>query len=317
MRANLYASGTVACHACLVRVGAVDQRVERADVEVPVPGPDEVALEVHAFGVGVHDRYFIPPEVPFPYVIGLEAAGIVTSMGAGVHGVAVGDRVMATTIMNPKGGTWAESAVVDHRGLAPIPDELDFTMAAAIPVAGDAAVECVHTLGLKSGQTLYVAGASGAIGTLVVQLAAQRGVRVAGAASTANHDYVRSLGAELAVDYRDPEWIDAVRAWAPGGVDAALATQPGTPATSQAAVRDGGHLVSVSGDPCPSERGILVEQFPHRPDVGKDMAQLVEAIARGKIQLEIEHVYAFEDALSALEKTETRHARGKLVVQVS
>lgn len=102
---------------------------------------------------------------------------------------------------------------------------------------------------------------------------------------------------------------------APGGVDAALAIQPGTPATSQAAVRDGGHLVSVSGDPCPSERDILVEQFPHRADVGEDMAQLVEAITSGRVHLEHERVYAFNDALAVLDKTETRHVRGKLVVQ--
>ncbi|NVI91246.1 NADP-dependent oxidoreductase [Actinomadura sp. BRA 177] len=299
-----------------VRIDTVDQRVELADVEVPSPDADEVALEVHAFGVGVHDRYFISPEVAVPYVIGLEAAGVVTAVGSAVHGVAVGDRVMATTMMNPKGGTWAESVVVNQRGVAPIPDEFDFTTAAAIPIAGDAAVECMHTLGMQPNQTLYVAGASGAIGTLVVQLAAQRGVRVVGAASPANHDYVRSLGAELAVDYRDPAWADAVRAWAPGGVDSALAIQPGTPASSRAVVRDGGHLVSVSGDPCPSERGIFVEQFAHRPDVGADMAELVEAIAHGRINLEIERVYAFDEALAALEKTETRHARGKVVVEV-
>ncbi len=107
-----------------------------------------------------------------------------------------------------------------------------------------------------------------------------------------------------------------MRAWAPGGVDSALAIQPGTPASSRAVVRDGGHLVSVSGDPCPSERGIFVEQFAHRPDVGADMAELVEAIAHGRINLEIERVYAFDEALAALEKTETRHARGKVVVEV-
>ncbi len=299
-----------------VRIDAADQGVELDDVEVPSADADEVALEVHAFGVGVHDRYFIPPEADFPYVIGLEAAGVVTAVGDAVHGVGVGDRVMATTVMNPKGGTWAESVVVNQRGVASIPDAMDFTTAAAIPIAGDAAVECMHTLGVHPSETLYVAGASGAIGTLVVQLATQRGVRVVGAASPANHDYVRYLGAELVVDYGDPAWVEAVRTWSPGGVDAALAIQPGTPASSQAVVRDGGHLVSVSGDPCPSERGIVVEQFAHRSDVGTDMAELVEAIANGRIHLEIERVYAFDEALAALEKTETRHARGKLVVEV-
>lgn len=316
MRANLDAYDTFWVHEGLCEVDAVDQRVELADIDVPTPDVGEVAIEVHAFGVGVHDRYFIPPNVAFPYAIGLEAAGVVTEVGTGVHGLAVGDRVMATTSMNPKGGTWAESVVVNQRDVAPVPDELDLTTAAAIPIAGNAAVECMSTLRMQPNETLYVAGASGAIGTLVVQLAAHRGVRVAGSSSSTNHDYILSLGAELAVDYRDPAWTDSVRAWAPGGVDAALAILPGTPTSSQTVVRDGGHLVSVSGDPCPPERGILVEQFAHRPDVAADMAHLVEAIAGGRIHVEIERVYAFEEALAALEKTETRHARGKVVVEV-
>ncbi len=81
-------------------------------------------------------------------------------------------------------------------------------------------------------------------------------------------------------------------------------------------VRDGGHLVTVSGDPCPTERGVQVEQFPHRSDGNRDLAVLVDDIGAGRIRLVLEHVYPFEQALRALEKTETRHARGKLAVTV-
>lgn len=274
-------------------------------------------MVVHAFGVGVHDRQFIPQSGPFPYVIGLEAAGVVSATGRDVHGVDVGDRVMVSTNMNPNGGTWAEHVVVAQRGVTRIPDGLDFTVAAAIPIAGDAAVETMHTLDMKRGETLFIAGASGAIGTLVVQMATRRGIRVAGSASAENSGYLRSLGAELAVDYRDASWPEQVRKWAPGGVDAALAIQPGTPGPTMEVVRDGGHLVAVSGDPCPSERGIRVEQFPHRADSSDDMARLVNDIATGRLHLELERIYPFDGALSALEKTETRHARGKVVVQVN
>ncbi|MGH3447361.1 MAG: zinc-binding dehydrogenase, partial [Nocardioidaceae bacterium] len=75
-------------------------------------------------------------------------------------------------------------------------------------------------------------------------------------------------------------------------------------------------LVTVSGDPCAPKRGIRVEQFPHRADPSKEMAELVTDISTGRIRLVLEHVYPFDQALSALEKTETRHARGKLVVKV-
>lgn len=169
---------------------------------------------------------------------------------------------------------------------------------------------------MTRGQTLFIAGASGAIGTLVVQMAAEAGIRVAGSASAENAGYLKSLGAELAVDYRDANWPEQIRAWSPGGVDAALAIQPGTPGSSIEVVRDGGHLVAVSGDPCPPQRGIRVEQFPHRADTSEDMARLVADITAGRLHLEIERVYPFTEGLSALEKTETRHAKGKVVVRV-
>lgn len=139
---------------------------------------------------------------------------------------------------------------------------------------------------------------------------------MAGSASTANHDYLRLFGADLAVDYRDPTWADQVREWSADGVDAVLAIQPGTAEPSLRVVRDGGHLVTVSGDPCPSERGIHVEQFQHRANAKPEVAELVTEISTGRTRMVIEHVYPFEQALTALEKTETRHARGKLVVSV-
>ncbi len=290
--------------------------VVEADVPAPEPGPDEVLVAVAAFGVGIHDRYFIPGDARFPYVIGTEAAGVVAATGSGVPDVARGDRVMLTSVLNPKGGTWAELAAVAARSLVPLPAGLDLTTAAGIPIAGDAAIECLHTLDLSPGDALFVAGASGAIGTLLVQMATARGVRVAASASARNQDYLRGLGAELAVDYGDPGWQQRVRDQWPGGVDAALAIQPGTGVASQFVVREGGRVVTVSGDPFEPERDLRVEQFAHRDDIRDELAELAAAIAAGRIRLVLERVYAFADAVAALEKTETRHARGKLVVTV-
>lgn len=297
-----------------VRVDGDSQTVELVDIPAPVPEGGQVAVSMEAFGVGIHDRYFIKADGPFPYVIGIEGSGIVSSLGPDVTGIEIGDRVMVSTSMHPKGGTWAEIAVAEQSGIRPMPDALDFITAAGFPVAGGTAVESFHALGLKPGETLYVAGASGAIGTLVVQMATQLGARVVGSASAANHDHLRSMGAEHTVDYHDADWPDQVRAWAPGGVDAALAIQPGTAPSSQSVVRDGGRVITVSGDPCPGERGIRVEQFTHRPDSGQERDALVDDITAGRIHLVLEHVYPFAEALTALEKTETRHARGKLVV---
>lgn len=240
---------------------------------------------------------------------------MIDQVGAAVTEFGPGDRVVLSSALNPKGGTWAEFVVVGEEALTRVPDGMDFTTAAGVPIAGKSAVETVHTLDLRRGNTLFVAGASGAIGTLVVQMAAARGVRVAGSASARNHDYLLSLGAEKAVDYRDSDWTEQVRRWAGGdGTDAALAIQPGTGVPCQFVVRERGHVVTVSGDAFEPERDVRVEQFPHRADVRDELTDLLSAIVDGRIRLVLDRVYPFAEAVSALEKTETRHARGKLVV---
>lgn len=110
-------------------------------------------------------------------------------------------------------------------------------------------------LDLHAGESLFIAGASGAVGTFAIQLAAKRGVRVAGSASEANLDYMESLGADKAVDYNDPAWPDEIRKWAGGGVDAALAIQPDTEKTAIKVVRDGGRVVAVSAYGKPQMQG--------------------------------------------------------------
>lgn len=298
-----------------VRTSGDDRNVERAEVPVPTVGEGEVVVKVHAFGVGIHDRYFIPGDARFPYVIGTEAAGIVARVGANVTRVAVGARVMLSSVLQPKGGCWSAYAVVAQEFVAALPDALSFEEGAAIPIAGKTAMECVRALALGAGDTLFIAGASGAIGTLVIQLAAQRGVRVIGSASRANHAYMLSLGAAAAVDYADPDWPQHVRAWCRGGVAAALAIQPGTPADSMAVVRDGGKVVTVSGDPVPAERGIDIKQIEHILAAAPTLETVAGEVAAGHLRLVLEHVHPFGEALDALRKTETRHARGKLVVR--
>ncbi len=285
-------------------------------MEIPVPeiGADEVLVQIRTVGVGVHDRWFMPQEVRYPYPIGIEAAGIIDAVGEAVTRFAVGDRVMFVSSMQPKGGVWAEFAAVAETTLIRIPDELDFVRAAALPVAGGTALRSMHLLDLGAGDALFMAGASGAIGTLAIQLARSRGIRVAASASERNHDYLRSLGAELAVDYRDPEWVEQVRAWSQTGVDAALAIQPGTSADSMRLVRDGGTLVTVSGDRLAPERGIRISVLMGATDARDEMAELAAEVASGRIHVEVEQVYPFEDGIQALEKTETRRARGKVVL---
>lgn len=300
-----------------VRINAKNDHVELKEVAIPEIDKDEVLVKVQAFGVGIHDRYFIPTNVRFPYPIGNEAAGIIMKKGNDVSGFQNGDRVILSSSMQQKGGCWAQYVAVSSKMLIPMPNGIDFTQGAAIPVAGKTAVESMRALDLKTGDTLFVAGASGAIGTLIIQLAKNQGIRVMGSASSKNHEHMLSLGAEKAVDYSNPDWKDHVKQWIPGGVDAALAIQLGTGEDSMDVVKDGGKVITVSGDKVESERNIIVKQFQHQLDIQHAIGMLVEDIAAGKIHPVIEHVYSFEKALDALKKTETRHARGKLVVSMT
>lgn len=289
--------------------------VERADVPPPQIDDDELLVEVRAVGVGIHDSYFLPGDARYPYPIGIEAAGVVDRIGGRVVGYRPGERIAFVSSMQPKGGTWAEFVAVSAEALViPLPDGVDFVTAAAVPVAGNTVLRAFDALSaVPPGGSLFVAGGSGAIGTFAVQLARQRHWRVGASASAANHDYLRSLGAELVVDYHDPGWTKQVLEWMPGGADAALAVQPGTASETVRVVKDGGKVIVISGDSASTERGVLVEAIPYQVDVRGGMTRLMSDIDEGKMHVEIERVYPFEDALAALAKVQTRRARGKSV----
>ncbi len=299
-----------------VRTNSDNQEVKQLDVPIPQVNSDEVLIKVKAFGVGIHDRYFIPSDALFPYVIGSEGSGVIEKLGADVLGYKMGDKVIFSTVLQPQGGSWAEYGISKYKSLIPLPDKMTFAQGATVPVAGKTALECMRSLKLEKGDSLFIAGASGAIGTLVIQLAAKKGIRVATSASQKNHEYMTSLGAVKTVDYHEPNWKKEIKAWSNGGVDGALAIQPGTGEGSIQVVKDGGRLVTVSGDNMSviPERYIDVQQMGHHDDMDQKMHQFISDVSEGNIKIVIEKEYSFSEALDALEKTETRHARGKSVV---
>ena len=302
-----------------VRLDSANQDVRLEGVLIPEIQSDEVLIKVEAFGVGIHDRYFIPSEASFPYIIGSEGAGVIKNKGNRVKSFNIGDRVIFTTILQMKGGSWAEYAVANQDVLIGLPDNLTLEQGATVPIAGKTALECMRELNLNKADSLFIAGASGAIGTLVIQLAATKGIHVSASASAKNHDYMKSLGAKQTVDYNDPDWITKVGEWSGGGVTAALAIQPGTGTESIQVVKDGGKLITVSGDNASvaPQRDIEIRQMGHQQDTHQKMTELVNMISQGKIKAVIEKEYPFDQALDALEKTETRRARGKLIVKIS
>ncbi|QFU86826.1 NADP-dependent oxidoreductase [Amycolatopsis sp. YIM 10] len=167
--------------------------LEIVDLPEPHPGPGEVRIAVRAAGLNASDwkkrQGLLDQELP--QTMGYEAAGIVDEVGEGVTGVAVGDRVFGFTAAS---GAQAELAVLSC--YAPIPPSLGFAEAAALPAAIETAARALDQLGVESGATVLINGASGTVGSAAVQLAVARGARVIGTGSPARHDFLRSLGAD-------------------------------------------------------------------------------------------------------------------------
>lgn len=299
------------------RTNGQDMEVKFIELPVPNTNAKEALIEVAAFGVGIHDRYFIPMQAKFPYVIGTEGAGFIKNFEDETGDFSSHDRVIFTTSLQAQGGSWAEYAVAKVSSLLRLPDNMTFAEGAGISIAGKSALESMRELNLKKGSTLFIAGASGAIGSLVIQLAAAEGIRVSGSASPKNHAYMQSIGLEKAVDYQDPNWQSEIQEWSGAGVDAALAIQPGTGIGAIKVIKEGGLLITVSGDSTqvPPERNIEIKQMGHQLG-NQEMNRLINDVSNGKIKLIIENEYSFDNALEALKKVETRHAQGKSVVIV-
>jgi NADPH:quinone reductase-like Zn-dependent oxidoreductase len=187
---------------------------------VPAPGPREALVEVLATGISFAEQSMLrgryPGQPAFPFVPGYDLVGVVTAVGPGADRQLIGRRVAAAT----KTGGWTTHALVDARDLVPVPDGLDPAAVETVVVNGITAWQMLHRESrVKAGQTILVHGASGGVGTTLVQLARQAGIRVIGTAAARHHDALRALGVEP-VDYHDPDLGGTVRRLAPEGVNA-------------------------------------------------------------------------------------------------
>src|SRR6266446_6784693 len=205
------ATGKTMKAAALDRFGGVET-IQMKTLPVPQPGPDEVLLRVEAAGVGVWDPYEREGEFAkmfgttprFPYVLGSDGAGTIAAVGEQVRRFKEGDRAYAQGLANPKGGFYAEYAVVKADNASPIPKKLTVEQAGAMPSDALTALRGLdEILGLKPGEALLVFGAGGGIGHLAVQLAKRMGARVLAVASGEDGvALVKRLGADAVVNGR-------------------------------------------------------------------------------------------------------------------
>jgi NADPH:quinone reductase-like Zn-dependent oxidoreductase len=283
--------------------------LEIVDLPDPHPGPGQVRIAVRAAGVNASDwkkrEGLMDPELP--QTLGYEAAGVVDELGDGVTGVAVGDRVFG---LSPDGAAQAELAVLSW--YAPIPSSLDFAGAAALPAAVETATRALDQLGVPSGRLLLINGASGSVGSAAVQLAVARGARVIGTASPANHDYLRSLGAEP-VAY-GAGMAERVRALAPGGVDLALDVAGSGVLPELIELAGGaGHVLTVADFTGAQKYGVRFS----RGDSGRALHALAgigELIESGRFSLPVAQTFPLADVAEAQRVSEHGHVRGKLVL---
>ncbi|MEV0344684.1 zinc-binding dehydrogenase [Nonomuraea sp. NPDC050680] len=182
----------------------------------PLPGPGEVRIAVHAVGVHFIETLFrqgIPigphPAPDLPTTFGREVAGVVESVGEGVGAGVLGSRVVTSQVTS---GGYASLAVAPAAGLTVLPDGLEYDAAVAMQSTGATTLGLLEVAPVTASDVVLVMAAAGGIGTLLVQHARRVGATVVGAASgPAKAARVRSLGADLAVDYGTPGWTDVVR----------------------------------------------------------------------------------------------------------
>ena len=225
-------------------------------VPIPEPDADEILIHVESAGVGAWDPFereggfveVLGLTPKFPYVLGTDGAGTVAAVGKQVTELKEGDRVYAASLGNPKGGFYAQYAVVKAENASRIPGALNMDQAAVLPSDGLTALRGLEdVLRLQPDESVMIFGASGGIGHLAVQLAKRLGARVFAVASGEDGvNFVKSLGADAAVDGRSEKVLDVAREFAPDGIDAALVTAGGE-ATNRAlsAIRPDGRVARV------------------------------------------------------------------------
>jgi NADPH:quinone reductase-like Zn-dependent oxidoreductase len=285
--------------------------LEVVDLPDPHPGPGQVRIAVRAAGVNPSDwkkRTGLMDE-GLPQTLGHEAAGVVDELGEGVTDAAVGDRVFG---FSAQGAAQAELAVLSD--YAPIPPSLDFPAAAALPAAVETATRALDQLGAGSRGTLLINGASGSVGGAAVQLAVVRGARVIGTASPANHEYLRSLGAEP-VAYGEG-LVERVRALAPGGVEAALDVA-GSGVLPELIELAGGpeHVVTVADFAGAREYGVRFSSGEDGRAVHA-LAEIGELVESGRFSLPVARTFPLAEVAEAHRVSENGHLRGKLVLVV-
>lgn len=312
--------------------------LREADIPQPDPGKGEVRVKVHAVGLNPVDYKLAATGFPgweYPFILGLDVAGVVDAVGQGVTEWEPGDPVYYHGDMSKPGG-YGQYTTVSANVLAWLPDGLDYAAAAALPCAGFTAYQSLHRkLRVQAGKTMLVHGGAGGVGGFAVQLARAAGVTVFATCSRHNVNFVKDLGAAEVIDYKLENVAERVKALTNGrGVDYILDTVgPENATESLKMLAYGGELVCVAGLPDlsvvePFKRAISVHEVAlggayltgdllaqeELAKIGREFGALV---SKGVIRPMLQETIRLNEIPDALERLAMRHVRGKIVAVVT
>jgi NADPH:quinone reductase-like Zn-dependent oxidoreductase len=294
--------------------------LQYGDLPDPIAAAGEVVVDVHAasinaadwkFRSGAYERY---SQKKFPLIPGRDFSGVVSAVGGGVTDLKPGDAVFGVLDAGRE-GTYCEKIAITAAIVAKKPEALSHVNAAALALTGLTAIDSVdNTLKLKRGETILIQGGAGGVAGFAIQFAKHIGARVITTTSAANRDYVKSLGADEIIDYNTQDFTKLV-----SGCDAVFDTVGGDIAQKSFAVlKPGGRAAFIASGmeaPKPS-RGDVTSL---RPPVGRARAPL-ERIAKlfqdGAIRAPEVKIYPLSEAAEAHRLSQSRHFRGKLILQV-
>ena len=300
--------------ACFFRRYGGPEVLQYGELPDPLPAGGELLVDIHAASVNAADWKMRSGQygaaIDFPHVPGRDFSGVVIKGDADFK---PGDAVFGVCEV-PREGAYAEKIAIRQEIVARKPERLTHVQCAAIALTGlTAAVSLEDTLELKRGETILIHGGAGGVGGFAIALAKHLGARVIATASAANHDYVRSLGADEVIDYRTQDFAEIV-----SGCDAVFDTVGGeVTKRSFAVLRAGGRLATVAaGSAAPVSPRPDVTSL--RPKVNRDrphLERIAALVTQGAVPLPAIVEYPLAEAAAAHRVSEGRHLRGKLVLR--
>lgn len=299
------------------------------ELAMPTPGPDEVLVQVAAAGVNPIDRRLRAGELTeyitrtFPVVPGWDLAGRITAVGENIEDWKVGDEVLGLGFTwSIQHGTYAEFTPVNGSAITAKPASMSFVQAAALPLVSLTAWQSLAEFAaLKPQQTVLIEAGAGGVGSVAISIAKLLGAKVYTTASAKNADYVMSLGADHAIDYRTDDYVDFIRSREPNGIDAVLAAilDEQNIAAALRLVKTGGAVAYMNNEPPESklieQKKIKTEFLHHRPD-GASLGDIVKLFEAKKLRLPEITTMPLAHAADAQRQSESGTTRGKLVLEI-